>query len=324
MKINCLICKRDDSIKFIDNYKFNVKSDVNYFGNIKIYGCDDCDFYFASPMPLDEKLNYFYRKIYRAPGRPHYIYSEDLNDSSIYSSKNLNYILYLSSFIDFSKVKNILDFGAGSGDLGYLIKKHFNHIQLHSFENDQFSQEILKKRSYINYNKINQINTKFDLIFSLHSLEHLTDLSIMEVFKNLTANNGNFFFEVPNCPFKKKFIERPYDSPHLLFFTKNSLEKISKSINFKLINLSYASYGLDESFFYMSQSKKNHENWKPSSVHKTRLYLKRTIKKFIPEIILNLKQNYNNYNLESKKNNFQNNFDEKWCIRGIFSNKEEI
>ena len=32
-----------------------------------------------------------------------------------------------------------MDFGAGSGDLGYLIKKNFNHIQLHSFENDQFS-----------------------------------------------------------------------------------------------------------------------------------------------------------------------------------------
>ena len=40
--------------------------------------------------------------------------------------------------------------------------------------------------------------------------------------------------------------------------------------------------------------------------------------------ILNLKKNYNNYNLESKKNNFQNNFDEKWCIRGLFLNKEEV
>ena len=41
--MDCLICNKNNSVKFLDNYKLEIKEDTNYFKNLKIYRCDDCD-----------------------------------------------------------------------------------------------------------------------------------------------------------------------------------------------------------------------------------------------------------------------------------------
>ena len=69
-------------------------------------------------------------------------------DTEYYSERNLSYFSYLSSFINFEKVNNIFDYGAGNGNLGYLIKKKFKHIKLYSIELGVPSREILQKRKY--------------------------------------------------------------------------------------------------------------------------------------------------------------------------------
>ena len=174
--IDCLICKKKDNIKFIDNYKFEVESDIEYFGKLKIFGCKECNIYFTDSVPGLKELDYYYSNVYRAQGRPHnieYNYSED----SYKDEKFLNYLSYLSTFINFKEIRSIFDFGAGTGDLGHLIKKEFNHIDLYCYEHDKYSLDILKKRGYHNFNDLNQIDKKFDLIISLHSIEHLTNLS---------------------------------------------------------------------------------------------------------------------------------------------------
>ena len=53
------------------------------------------------------------------------------------------------------------------------------------------------KKGYQNFEKFSEINQKFDLIISLHSLEHLTDVSIFKNFKDLLNTSGSIFFEVP-------------------------------------------------------------------------------------------------------------------------------
>ena len=70
MTIKCLLCEKPSS--YLDDYKFNVNSDVEFFGELKIFYCDECDLAFADPMPPLSKLDYFYKYIYRDIGRPHY------------------------------------------------------------------------------------------------------------------------------------------------------------------------------------------------------------------------------------------------------------
>ena len=249
--INCPICKNKEDIKFLDDYKLEIKEDKKIFKDAKIYHCSNCDFGFVNPIPKEDDLNYFYKHLYRSLNRPPYWMTENYDDLKKHylEDKNLNYLLYLTTLIDLSKINSLYDFGSGYGDLGFLLKKKFPNLKLFCTESDDHCKMILKERSYINFENLKDINSKFDLIITLHSLEHLTDISIFSKFNDMLNSNGLIFFEVPNCP-KEYFQGRPYDSPHLLFYTKKSIHKIAKMNNMKLINFSYSSYSFDDDHKY--------------------------------------------------------------------------
>ena len=71
-------------------------------------------------------------------------HDEDL-ESRYLEDRNLNYLLYVSTLINLKDVKNIYDFGAGYGDLGFAIKKKFPEVNLFCTENDIQCSNILKK-----------------------------------------------------------------------------------------------------------------------------------------------------------------------------------
>ena len=200
--------------------------------------------------------------------------------------------------------------------MGYLIKKRFNHINLYCCEKDKHSLNILKKRGYQNYKNLQEIDKKFDLIIALHAFHQLANLNYFFFITKLLAEKGYLFFEEPNCPFNKNYIKRPYDSPELLFFTKKSWEKISVLSQLNLIDLSYASFSLEERFFYMLETKKRFEKW---DINKTDY--KNLIKKFIPQFLLNLRKKLiqsGKYNNQYKFDLQINNIEDSWCLRGIF------
>ena len=78
MNINCLICNKKENVKYIDDYKFEVEYDINYFGKLQIHSCDSCDIAFVSLPPDNESLDHFYKNIYRTTDRPH---NHDYNNS---------------------------------------------------------------------------------------------------------------------------------------------------------------------------------------------------------------------------------------------------
>ena len=183
--MNCLICKKNQDVKFHKDYLFEIKDDKKYFKDVKIYRCDECDFCFASPMPSNKDLDYFYENIYRSDGRPPYLVSENYEDQKKHylEDKNLSYLLYLTSLIDVRKIKNLYDFGGGDGDLGFALKKRFPHLNLSCTEGDTYCDQILTDRGYTNYKNLDDINKKIDLIVTTHSMEHLPDInSIFETF----------------------------------------------------------------------------------------------------------------------------------------------
>jgi ubiquinone/menaquinone biosynthesis C-methylase UbiE len=268
-------------------------------------------------MPNDSNLNLFYENIYRSKGRPHEInYKNIIND--LYSLKNLNYIQYLTTFIDFNKINKIFDFGSGIGDIGFLLKKKFIHLELFSSENDQHCKEVLKNRGYKNYENLDLIDEKFDLIISTHSLEHMKDFNIINLFKKVSKSNSHLFIEVPNCP-TNNFINRPYDSPHLMFFTKKSFFEIQNRFNFDIINLNYSSYSIDKSFEYMKESKNKHENW--TFLNKIENTIKNIIRLFLPKIIINLRR-YLHEKKMNKLDYFTLNKEDSWCLRCLFKIKD--
>ena len=318
MTIKCLLCEKPSS--YLDDYKFNVNSDVEFFGELKIFYCDECDLAFADPMPPLSKLDYFYKYIYRDIGRPHYTNLE-LLEKELHSKKNENYIDYLINFIDFKKIYDVFDYGSGTGDIGYLLSKKFKHIKLHTIESDSFSKEILKKRNFQIYEDFNNIDMKFDLIISTHVLEHLTNFDVFENFKKILISGHHMFFEVPNNLFKINFTNRPYDSPHLIFFSKKSLEKIQNKFKLKISNISYASHSIEKSFSYMRKSKAIHENWTLKKKISNKQIIKNFIKLIIPEFVIKIKRNHDaKTHLDDEK--FVSGSKDSWCLRVLYKDLE--
>ena len=160
------------------------------------------------------------------------------------------------------------------------------------------------------------INTKFDLIITLHSLEHLSDTNIFSKFKDMLNLNGMIFFEVPNCP-KEYFQGRAYDSPHLLFFTSKSIHKIAKMNNMEFINFSYSSSSFDIAHKYQ------YEEWNKSKSPSSKI--KKILKKIIPNFLIYLRRDFlaMRYAKSDEKTNwFTNNTGDNAYIRGILIKKQ--
>ena len=129
------------------------------------------------------------------------------------------------------------------------------------------------------------------------------------------------FFEVPNNLFKVNFLKRPYDSPHLIFFSKKSLEMIEKKFNLKIFNLSFASYSIEDSFRYMQKSKETYQFWnKKNKTNKIQL-IKKLIKLILPNFIIKLWRKLRTKNISSNKNFLKNN-ENSWCLRVLYKNLE--
>ena len=310
--MECQIC--GSITKFLDNYKYNVKYDRNFFGDIKIYNCNECNFSFSHPLPKKENLLRFYKNIYRDIGRPHF-YKKD--EKLVKSDINLSYLKYLENYLSLKNINEVFDIGPGPGEFGYLIKNKYNNISLNCSELDQFSMEYLQLREFNNYDNIDNIDKKFDLLISLHSLEHFSKIdSFFNTYEKILKSKGYIFFEVPNCPFDKGFEKRPYDSPHLLFFTQKSLEILFTKKDYKIINLQEFNPSQNLIFKEMLKSKRKHENWTPEKKNKDSL--KDVLKSYIP---LKIKKTINKY--LNKTNPQQDKYvpTEKnstgWAIRGI-------
>ena len=318
--MNCLICNKSEKVKFLNDYNLEIKEHASFFKSAKIYQCTDCDFSFTNPMPKTEDIIFFYENVYRKKNRPPYWITDNEADrkKDYLEDKNLSYLLYITTLVDITKIKNFYDFGCGDGDIGFALKKKFSNLELFCSESDSQCQKILSNRNYKNFKDISKIDKKFDFISTTHALEHLSDTKMFSIFKNMLNPEGFFFFEVPNCT-SEYFKGRPYDSPHLLFYTKKSLEKIASINNFKIINISTSAYSFDSDHRNQRDSQSLHEEWSSSKFSKPNI--KNVIKNFLPSKLLSIRKNYlkiRRNEEDSKLDWFANNVGDNCYIRGIF------
>ena len=124
--MKCLICENNNT-NYLDDYRYNVKFDAKYFEDPKIFRCLECDISFCNPMPSISNLDRFYNNIYRAFGRPHEFDMIDIRNN-YNNNKNISYLEYLEKFIKIDNIKQLFDFGSGTGCLGHLIKEKYKKL----------------------------------------------------------------------------------------------------------------------------------------------------------------------------------------------------
>ena len=122
----------------------------------------------------------------------------------------------------------------------------------------------------------------------------LVNIDIFSKFNDILNPNGFLFFEVPNCP-KEYFQGRPYDSPHLLFFTSKSMHKIAKMHNMEFANFSYSSYSFDDDHKYQRESQNLYEELNKSKFSSAKIKQMLNLKNYNEcEILVKDILSYNN------------------------------
>ena len=126
-------------------------------------------------------------------------------------------------------------------------------------------------------------------------------------------------FEIPYCS-EEYFSGRPYDGPHLLFYTKKSIEKISEKFNFEIFRIDTSSYSFNEDYSLQRESQDRYYKIQSGIAFS----FKKILKKFIPKTILKMRQNFlSSKNVEEifKLGQFTSNSGDNTYLRGILKKK---
>lgn len=315
MHVLCPSCKSTNAI-FFDEYLYNRDEDKKLLGASSIYECSECSLLFADPMPDFETLVKFYEERYRAKGRPHY---------SAYPPKpgfrQMSYLAYLTMSVDMNTVHNVLEVGAGWGEFGQILTERFPWIKLHTVEPDLVVRETLEARGYSIISDTESAQNQWDVVLSFHSLEHFSDVdSFFSMFPNIRPG-GFAMVEVPDCDPSSEWKQRVYDSPHLLFFSRQSLDRAFRARQFTRVQMHLAGHSKAERLIMERAALSRHGQSK--SVY---LSMRSTILSSLPSRIQATLMTLFGKNRESSTirsaRYFDFSQDSGWAVRGVFQKSQ--
>jgi hypothetical protein len=270
-------------------------------------------------MPDNEKLHDYYETIYRTKGRPHWF---DQKSPPQPQMRHKSYISALTNYIKPNDINLIYEIGPGPGEVGSLWKEVAPQATIICSEVDQHCAQILKSRGYQIVESSAEIKNQADIVMGLQCLEHFSEIDyFFELVENAIKPNGLVLVEIPNCPFDGGYKERTYDSPHLLFFTEETLRHTFESRGYEVLILSTEGASFKKQF-HISQLWKNlFGDWKPeqpypNSTNQFASSLKRMIRKILPEQILDgLRTMIKGDNIQTDDEYFIHNLPDSWLIR---------
>ncbi len=207
----------------------------NQFSECKIFGCQKC--YSLQLQNFSKnRISSFYGK------EAFNIISKKAHSLRINIIKK-----YYGS--DFLKKKKIIDIGGGANPI--LNNKS---IDVYDFKKPNKSIKSFKCNIFTgDIEKIN-LKKKYDIIFFLHTLEHLPNpLKAINKIKDTLADKGKIFIEVPNFDyFIKKMPHYAIFHQHLNMYDLNNLKNL-----FKLADLTIEKIFRNKDVIFCSIIKKN-------------------------------------------------------------------
>lgn len=304
----------------VGDYLFNVEWDQKIFPCRKILQCDRCKLVYAWPMPDETELTDYYSNIYRAVGRPHHFSGQP---EVLY--RHLAYLSYITTFVSLSEVTRVYEIGAGFGEMGSLLKSVNPKIELLTHEPDSHTRDKLEQSGYTVLPIEASVEGDVDLVISIHSMEHFTDLQHFFSLTNSLRFGGYFFVEVPNCTIEDGWLERPYDSPHLMFFDAETLKESFESRGYEAIAISKSGISLREDFSLCAEWKQQFGGWLPGESHSRRQHMtspREIVKSFLPNrvkrVIRAAMNSVPSGHLALGAADINNSASQGWLLRGLF------
>ncbi len=219
-RVNCPYCRKIDfKSLYIKNYNSSILKTFlsNYYKNneiidilkldaYEIVECIKCRGLFQKYIPNEELSYYLYERL---------ISPKD----SFNKKKNIITTNYKEYTLDAKIIKKlikknnneikILEFGCGWGFWTKFMKEL--NFDVETVEISDSRIDYLEKNGIQNYRNINNINKKFDLIFSNQAFEHISDpLQTLNNLKNKLNENGFMFHKFPSSFLFKSRLTKNY------------------------------------------------------------------------------------------------------------------
>jgi len=190
--------------------------------NKSIFRCEKCNLIQLLPQWTDLELEELYKK---------YGSKEDFTKSK----RKIKISKYLLKYTN--PKESCFEIGCGAGDnIKFLNDNERNAIGID--KDSTISNPNIVNSDLFEY----ETESKFDFIYSIHSLEHFTDpKKMLSWISNHLKENGSFLIEVPNVEepllsvYKIKEFEKFYWYPyHLFFFSPNTITSLLSNFNLKI------------------------------------------------------------------------------------------
>ena len=143
--------------------------------------------------------------------------------------------------VNFSNKCNILDIGCAFGDTFSMLRKMGLEANFFGIEHGKnYINRLKELEVFLIETKDNVVDIDakyenfFDLIIMSHVLEHFNSNELPEIIEKIgryLSNDGVFLCEVPNDDNRVKNLELSNQSPHLSFFSLNSLSILLSNHN---------------------------------------------------------------------------------------------
>lgn len=225
----CPVCGYD--CKVSSNYKHWGWPDTTIFDGLLIITCDDCGFSFLENEIPCSQLSEFYEREYRKVSSPFYWdYGSTFEIPRSLPTRSTAQIYLATIFTEFLPGNIFLDIGPGPGDSLFSAGHILNKPKLIAIEPNQDSASYYDRnfgaKSIASLSDMSASGLKAKIILLSHSLEHFRHSDLPILFKAINEVldvGGVIIIEVPNVDFRVHRHLRFPDTPHTVFFSKDSL-----------------------------------------------------------------------------------------------------
>ena len=174
----------------------------------------------------------------------------------MFRSRSFGQLLLARQYLEAKEHYEILDVGAGLGR-SYITARELlgDKFDFHAIEHDEEAISYYKKflpgiQVCLDFE---QFDASLDLIIMSHSLEHFDFEDMPKLFSDMhraLADDGVIMIEVPHADFRNSRYKdiRYKDTPHLSFFSLDSLKKLIEMNGFQICFLSTAGLPIEEAF----------------------------------------------------------------------------